>query len=367
MKKFLAFTIPVILCFAIGLIGSYIQSPAIEVWYPTLTKSVLTPPAIVFPIAWSILYLMIGLSIGTLIAKGDMSVIRLWLLQLIVNFLWSVTFFAMRSPLLGLIVILILDVLVFTYTIYAFGRSKVAGWLFVPYLLWLLFATYLTGYIYLNNDDKYNTLTAANTSKTTIVMTETTTLYPMPALAYPTSALEPVISREAIDYHYGKHLKGYVDNLNRLIKDSSYNGMSLEAVVMRSEGPLFNNAAQVWNHALFFDGLTPNKVQIPERLRDAIIRDFGSIEQFEKQFTAAATSLFGSGWVWLVEDDNGKLSIVSTSNADCPMRKGLNPLIVLDVWEHAYYIDYRNRRADFISAWWDIVDWQKANNRMKHQ
>ena len=151
MKKFLAFFMPILLALAIGAFGAFIQKHALESWYPTLIKSPLTPPDFVFPIVWTLLYIMIGISIGILIYRQDMSVVRVWLIQLIVNFLWSVTFFAMRSPLLGLITILILDVLALTYTIYAFGRSRTAGWLFVPYVLWLLFATYLVGYIYLNN------------------------------------------------------------------------------------------------------------------------------------------------------------------------------------------------------------------------
>lgn len=154
MKKFLAYTLPIVLALAIGALGSYIQSPAISEWYPTLTKSPLTPPAIAFPIAWTVLYILMGISIGAMISQGDMSLVRLWLLQLLVNFIWSVAFFALRSPLFGLIVILILDVLVFTYTVYAFGQNRLAAWLFVPYMLWLLFATYLTGYIYLHNPAK---------------------------------------------------------------------------------------------------------------------------------------------------------------------------------------------------------------------
>lgn len=365
MKKFLAYTIPILLCFAVGMLGSYIQGSAIEEWYPTLIKSPLTPPPIIFPIAWSIIYLLMGISIGTLIVRGDMSVVRLWLMQLLVNFLWSVLFFALRSPLAGLVAILILDVFVLTYIIYAYGKHKIAAILFIPYMIWLLFATYLNGYIYLHNTSQQS-LYAATTPKTTYIMTETP-FYSMPALPYPADALEPTMSKQTIDYHYGKHLKGYVDNLNRLISGSPYQGMSLEAVVMRSDGAIFNNAAQIWNHALYFDSMTPKKSSIPPHLQSIIERDFGSIEQFQKEFTATATTLFGSGWVWLVEDSNGKLSILSTSNADNAMRHGLNPLLVLDVWEHAYYIDYRNRRADFIKDWWSLVDWQKAANRLKHQ
>lgn len=368
MKRFLVYTIPAILCLAVGMIGSYVQGPALEQWYPTLVKSPLTPPSILFPIAWTILYILMGISISILIDRGDMSLVRLWLFQLIVNFLWSVAFFALHSPLAGLIVILVLDVLVFTYTIYAFGRSTAAGWLFVPYMAWLLFATYLTGYIYLNNDSQnYPHLSAANAPQAVSIVASQSDYYPMPPLLYSRSALEPAMSSQTIDYHYGKHLKTYVDNLNRMIVGSPYEGMSLEEVVAYSDGSLFNNAAQVWNHTLFFDGMTPDQREIPQRLKDAIIRDFGSIEQFKREFTTAAASLFGSGWVWLTENSSGKLSIVSTSNAVCPIRQGLNPLMVLDVWEHAYYIDYRNRRGDFIDNWWGVVDWSSADNRMRYQ
>lgn len=363
MRKFLAYAIPIILSLAVGMIGSTIQTSALAEWYPTLVKSPLTPPAIVFPIAWTILYILMGVSIGILVARGDMSVVRLWLLQLLVNFLWSVGFFALRSPLAGLITILILDVLVFAYIVYTYSISKGAAWLFVPYMIWILFASYLTGYIYLNNDTNINSATAATISKQTYSMTTKTTTYTMPPLPYNSDALEPVMSKETIDYHYGKHLKGYVDNLNRLIAGTPYEGLRLAEVVKQSDGALFNNAAQVLNHTLFFDALTANSGDIPPELKSVIERDFGSLEQFKSEFTAAATSLFGSGWVWLIEDKDGKLKIISTSNADCPMRKGLNPLLVLDVWEHAYYIDYRNRRGDFVKDWWSIVDWDKVANR----
>ena len=151
MRKFLFYFIPIVVAFAVGALGSYVQGPALEGWYPYLIKSPATPPAIAFPIAWSVLYLLMGISAGTLLARGDMSVMRLWLLQLLLNFLWSVCFFALRSPFSGLLVILALDVVVFAYIIYSAGRRKVAAWLFVPYLLWLIFATYLNAYIYINN------------------------------------------------------------------------------------------------------------------------------------------------------------------------------------------------------------------------
>lgn len=151
MRKFLAYFIPILLTFAVGALGSYLQGEALREWYPYLTKSPLTPPAIVFPIAWSILYLLIGISAGTMLVRGDTSVLRLWLLQLLLNFLWSVCFFALRSPLIGLLVILTLDVSVFAYIVHTANRRPAAAWLFAPYLLWLIFATYLNGYIYISN------------------------------------------------------------------------------------------------------------------------------------------------------------------------------------------------------------------------
>ena len=151
MKIFFAYSIPILLAFMVGAIGSYIQGSALEEWYPYLEKSPLTPPAIVFPIAWSVLYLLMGISAGVMLSKGDMSVLKLWLLQLLLNFLWSACFFALRSPFLGLIVIFALDVTVFAYIVYSASRQVVASWLFVPYMLWLIFATYLNGYIYIHN------------------------------------------------------------------------------------------------------------------------------------------------------------------------------------------------------------------------
>ena len=364
MRKALSYIIPVLLCFAVGMLGSYVQSSAIQEWYPTLNRSSLTPPSVVFPIAWSILYLLMGLSLGVLVSRGDMSLVRLWLMQLLVNFLWSVFFFSMRSPLAGLITILVLDVMVFAYLVYAASRSSAAAWLWLPYMVWLLFATYLTGYIYLHN---HSTRTAfAQTAVMSDIKSQNTMNYTMPELPYKADALAPLMSKETIDYHYGKHLKGYVDNLNRLVIGTPYEGMMLDEIVMRADGPIFNNAAQAWNHTLFFQTLTPSSSGvIPEPLKEAIVRDFGSVEAFKEQFTAAATSLFGSGWVWLVEDKNGHLSILSTHNADNPMRQGLNPLLTLDVWEHAYYIDHRNRRADFIKDWWKLLDWNKVAKRKK--
>lgn len=151
MKKFLSYAIPVVITFAIGMLGGYLQGDALIEWYPMLEKSPLTPPAIVFPIAWSILYLLIGISLGTMLVRGDLGLVKLWLLQLLLNFLWSVCFFALRSPFLGLVVIMALDVTVFAYIVYAAERRVVTALLFVPYMMWLIFATYLNGWIYINN------------------------------------------------------------------------------------------------------------------------------------------------------------------------------------------------------------------------
>ena len=357
MKKFLAYFIPILLAFAVGALGSYIQGEALVEWYPYLVKSPATPPAIVFPIAWGLLYILIGVSAGTMLSKGDMSVLRLWLLQLLLNFLWSVCFFALRSPFMGLLVILALDVAVFAYIVYTAGRRSAAAWLFVPYMLWLIFATYLNGYIYINNQKP----------KERITMNATAVKFALPALPYGADALAPTMSKETIDYHYGKHFKTYIDNTNRLVEGTPYEGMGLEDIVKKSDGALFNNAAQALNHRIYFMGLTPIQKVIPEKLHERIVRDFGSVDEFNKKFADTAVGLFGSGWVWLAEDDKGKLSIVPTKDADSPLRHHLNPLMCIDVWEHAYYLDYQNRRADFIKEYMKLVDWDKAAARLQHQ
>ena len=354
MRKFLAYFIPVVIAFAVGALGSYIQGEALVEWYPYLVKSPATPPAILFPIAWSLLYALMGISVGTLLVRGDMSLVRLWLLQLLLNFLWSVCFFALRSPLLGLLVILALDVAIFAYIIYAAGRRAVAAWLFVPYMLWLIFATYLNGYIYVNNravDEK-------------VAISKNVVKYVLPELPYSPDALAPTMSEETIYYHYDKHFKSYVDNTNRLIKGSPYEYLPLEEVVMEADGVLFNNAAQLLNHAIYFETLTPVQKVIPTELSERLIRDFGSVADFTQKFTQMATGLFGSGWVWLAEDGAGRLLLVPAKDADNPLRYGLNPLMCIDVWEHAYYLDYQNRRADFVDAYMKLIDWDKVQRRL---
>jgi Fe-Mn family superoxide dismutase len=188
----------------------------------------------------------------------------------------------------------------------------------------------------------------------------------MPVLPYAQDALAPRMSRETLEYHYGKHLQTYVNNLNGLIPGTEFEHLTLEQIVRTAKGPVFNNAAQTWNHTFFFDSLSPSPKNKPAgRLAEAIDRDFGSFEAMREAFTKAATGLFGSGWAWLSADKDGKLTIAPESNAGNPMTAGLTPLATCDVWEHAYYIDYRNRRADYVAAFWELLDWEKAEKRYR--
>lgn len=188
--------------------------------------------------------------------------------------------------------------------------------------------------------------------------------YEQPQLPYNRQDLEPAISAETIDYHYGKHEKAYIDNLNKLIKDTEFEDMSLEEVIAHSKGALFNNASQAWNHIFYFFTFAPDGSREPQgELRKAIDRDFGSFDNFKKAFVDAGVGLFGSGWVWLSRDEEGKLFITQEQNAGNPITSGLTPLLAFDVWEHAYYLDYQNRRADALAKLWDIVDWDVVENR----
>lgn len=185
-------------------------------------------------------------------------------------------------------------------------------------------------------------------------------------LPYEMSALAPNVSEETLRYHHGKHLQTYVNNVNNLIADTRFVTMTLEDIVRQADGSLYNNAAQVLNHNLYFLTLAPSSVakHAPEGpLAAAIKRDFGSFDAMKVQLAKAATSLFGSGWVWLAENRNGNLVILSESNAGNPLRHGLTPLLGIDVWEHAYYIDYRNDRARSIDQLWDVIDWQVVEDR----
>lgn len=185
----------------------------------------------------------------------------------------------------------------------------------------------------------------------------------MPELPYAPEALAPKMSKETFDYHYGKHLQTYVNNLNNLIAGTPYEEMSLDEIVRKADGGVFNNAAQAWNHTFFFQMLTPAQQPMPAKLAAKLTEAFGSVEAFKEQFTKAAVGLFGSGWVWLAMDKAGKLSVVAKPNAGNPMTDGLRPVMTVDVWEHAYYIDYRNRRPDFLAAFWELIDWQKVADR----
>ena len=190
------------------------------------------------------------------------------------------------------------------------------------------------------------------------------------ALPYAPEALEPVISKETVDYHYGKHLQTYVDNLNKLIAGTEYEHMTLEQIVASSQGAIFNNAGQILNHNLYFTQFAPEKELVSEGMSElaimkAIVRDFGSLEAFQAEFEQKGVSLFGSGWVWLAADKEGKLVITQEPNAGNPITKGLRPLLTMDVWEHAYYIDYRNRRAAHLHALWQIINWNEIERRYK--
>lgn len=183
-------------------------------------------------------------------------------------------------------------------------------------------------------------------------------IYKLPDLPYVYGSLKPYISEETLEYHHGKHHQAYVNNLNKLVPGTKFEGSDLDALVMNAEGAIFNNAAQVWNHTFYFSSFSPAGKRIPDgSMADAINSSFGSFEKFRELFDGAAASLFGSGWAWLVQEPGGKLAIVQESNAGNPMKKGLKPLLTCDVWEHAYYIDYRNRRPDYINAFWSVVDW----------
>jgi len=189
-------------------------------------------------------------------------------------------------------------------------------------------------------------------------------IYTQPTLPYADDALEPAISKETVSYHFGKHEKTYIDNLNKMIEGTEYEDMELEEIIRKCSGALFNNASQAWNHIFYFFSFSPEGGGEPEgKLREAIDRDFGSFENFKKAFVQAGTGLFGSGWVWLSRDESGKLFITQGANAENPMTDGLTPLLTFDVWEHAYYLQYQNRRADSLEALWSIIDWDIVGSR----
>lgn len=183
-------------------------------------------------------------------------------------------------------------------------------------------------------------------------------------LPYATDALEPVISKETVEFHHGKHLRAYVDNLNKLIQGTPFEEADLETIVREADGPIFNNAGQTLNHNLYFLSLSPDGGGKPTgALAKAIDDQWGSFENFKEEFTKSGISLFGSGWVWLAKDPNGQLAITQEPNGSNPVAHGMTPILGFDVWEHAYYLDYQNRRPDHLNALWNIIDWEEVGKR----
>ncbi|WP_026816756.1 superoxide dismutase [Arenimonas composti] len=189
--------------------------------------------------------------------------------------------------------------------------------------------------------------------------------FELPPLPYDRAALEPHISAETLDYHHGKHHQAYVTNLNKLIEGTEFADADLETIVRKSQGAIFNNAAQVWNHTFYWNCLSPNGGGEPTgALAEAITRAFGSFAAFKEQFTATAIGTFGSGWAWLVQRPDGSLALVSTPNAATPLTGADTPLLTCDVWEHAYYVDYRNARPKYVEAFWNLVNWDFVASRL---
>jgi len=189
--------------------------------------------------------------------------------------------------------------------------------------------------------------------------------FELPKLPYKLNELVPHLSEETLEFHYGRHHLAYVNNLNGLIQGTRFENASLETIVKSAEGPIFNNGAQIWNHTFYFETFSPKGKRVPDgKLAEAVGKSFGSFDSFREQFTKAAATLFGSGWAWLIAEADGTLKIVQESNAGNPLRKGLKPLLTCDVWEHAYYIDYRNRRPDYIKSFWEIIDWDVVAGRL---
>lgn len=189
--------------------------------------------------------------------------------------------------------------------------------------------------------------------------------FELPALPYADNALQPVISADTIGYHYGKHLQAYINNLNAALPGSKYEGLSLEEIVTSSEGGVFNNAGQTLNHTLYFLQFQAPKADNKPvgKLAEAINEQFGSFDTFKEEFQKTGATLFGSGWVWLSADKDGKLIITQESNAGNPLCRGLRPLLTFDVWEHAYYLDFQNRRPDHLAALWQLINWETVGQR----
>jgi superoxide dismutase, Fe-Mn family len=189
-------------------------------------------------------------------------------------------------------------------------------------------------------------------------------MFTLPELPYNINALEPFLSGKTIEFHHGRHHMAYVNNLNKLVVDTEFENASLEDIIKKADGGIFNNGAQVWNHTFYWYSLTPGgKALEKSELIHAINQKFGSFEKFKEEFTNACITLFGSGWAWLVKNANGELEIVKESNAGNPLRNGLTPLLTCDVWEHAYYLDYQNRRPDYVNEFWKFVNWEVVGKR----
>lgn len=187
----------------------------------------------------------------------------------------------------------------------------------------------------------------------------------LPELPYALDALAPVMSADTLNYHYGKHLQTYLDNVNRMIEGTPFADMKLKDMITKAQGALYNNAAQAFNHIIFFKQLTPTPTTISPLLTQALVARFGSVDAFKSEFSNAAATLFGSGWVWLTLDANNVLQIVPEPNAGNPITRNMRPLMCIDVWEHAYYLDYQNRRGDYIKNFWNLVNWDYIEKRMQ--
>lgn len=188
--------------------------------------------------------------------------------------------------------------------------------------------------------------------------------FELPKLPYGLDALAPAIDQRTMEFHYGKHHQAYVNNLNNLVPGTKFEKAALEKIIREADGAIFNNGAQVWNHTFYFTSFAPAARPTPSGpLATAIDKQFGSLAEFKEKFTKAAVTLFGSGWAWLVKKDDGSLDIIQESNAGCPLRAGLTPILTCDVWEHAYYLDYQNRRPDYVTAFWNIINWEVVEKR----
>lgn len=187
----------------------------------------------------------------------------------------------------------------------------------------------------------------------------------LPELPYAQDALAPAMSADTLNYHYGKHLQTYLDNVNRMIEGTPFADMKLKDMITKAQGALYNNAAQAFNHIIFFKQLTPTPTTISPLLTQALVARFGSVDAFKSEFSNAAAALFGSGWVWLALDANNVLQIVPEPNAGNPITRNMRPLMCIDVWEHAYYLDYQNRRDDYIKNFWNLVNWDYIEKRMQ--